>query len=297
MAFHVHACVRLRRSLYFFKSQKVSLYSLYAVRGSLWSQTPGMSHVTCARRRAPTGAHMTPYLRPSFRPGVKAYRTGLVLWCVSRRVRGASVSNVFLGRALVTEVILAGSSFLPSPSGTSRGCGVADNTPPLRCPAPAAQQPSGMLEGVLLLGGLPFPPVPRALPAQVAAMEALRQAAPAFSANATPALLERLDSVAFREALLACCSASGWATRPAAALLDELRENVYSSELVHTFDGSRYPDMSIEIGLHNESGYFPSLWQLLFLGYYVRARALRPDSTTSGLPVTHPNPNPNARGL
>ena len=165
------------------------------------------------------------------------------------------------------------------------------------CPAPAAQQPSGMLEGVLLLGGLPFPPVPRALPAQVAAMEALRQAAPAFSANATPALLERLDSVAFREALLACCSASGWATRPAAALLDELRENVYSSELVHTFDGSRYPDMSIEIGLHNESGYFPSLWQLLFLGYYVRARALRPDSTTSGLPVTHPNPNPNARGL
>ena len=181
-------------------------------------------------------------------------------------------------------------SFLPAR-------GVADNTPPLRCPAPAAQQPSGMLEGVLLLGGLPFPPVPRALPAQVAAMEALRQAAPAFSANATPALLERLDSVAFREALLACCSASGWATRPAAALLDELRENVYSSELVHTFDGSRYPDMSIEIGLHNESGYFPSLWQLLFLGYYVRARALRPDSTTSGLPVTHPNPNPNARGL
>ena len=141
-----------------------------------------------------------------------------------------------------------------------------------------------MLEGLLLLGGLPFPPVPRALPAQVAAMEALREAAPAFSANATPALLERLDSVAFREALLACCSASGWATRPAAALLDELRENVYSSELVHTFDGSRYPDMSIEIGLYNESGYFPSLWQLLFLGYYVRARALRPDSTTSGLP-------------
>ena len=189
------------------------------------------------------------------------------------------------------------SSFLPSPSGNAAVCGVADNTPPLRCPAPAAQQPSGMLEGVLLLGGVPFPPVPRALPAQVAAMEALRQAAPAFSANATPALLERLDSVAFREALLACCSASGWATRPAAALLDELRENVYSSELVHTFDGSRYPDMSIEIGLHNESGYFPSLWQLLFLGYYVRARALRPDSTTSGLPVTHPNPNPNARGL
>ena len=239
---------------------------------------------------------MTPYLRPSFRPGVKAYRTGLVLWCVSRRVRGASVSNVFLGRALVTEVSCM-SSFLPSPSGNAAVCGVADNTPPLRCPAPAAQQPSGMLEGVLLLGGLPFPPVPRALPAQVAAMEALRQAAPAFSANATPALLERLDSVAFREALLACCSASGWATRPAAALLDELRENVYSSELVHTFDGSRYPDMSIEIGLHNESGYFPSLWQLLFLGYYVRARALRPDSTTSGLPVTHPNPNPTARGL
>ena len=41
-----------------------------------------------------------------------------------------------------------------------------------RSPAPAAQHPSGMLEGLLLLGGLPFPPVPRALPAQVAAMEA-----------------------------------------------------------------------------------------------------------------------------
>ena len=99
-------------------------------------------------------------------------------------------------------------------------------------------------------------------------MAAIRRAAPAFSANATPALLERLDSVAFRKALSACCSASGWATRPAAALLDELRENVYSSELLHTFDGSRYPDMSIEIGLYNESDYFPSLWQLLFLGYY-----------------------------
>ena len=246
------------------------------------------------------GAHGRPHdpVSPSLLPsgGESLPGTGLVLWCVPESAWGLCVQCIPGSRPSYRGNPVG--EFLPSfPFHTTRSCGVADNTPPLRCPAPAAQQPSGMLEGVLLLGGVPFPPVPRALPAQVAAMEALRQAAPAFSANATPALLERLDSVAFREALLACCSASGWATRPAAALLDELRENVYSSELVHTFDGSRYPDMSIEIGLHNESGYFPSLWQLLFLGYYVRARALRPDSTTSGLPVTHPNPNPNARGL
>jgi hypothetical protein len=90
----------------------------------------------------------------------------------------------------------------------------------------------------------------------------------AASSAATPALLAVLNSSEFRGGLRKCCGVSGIAEESAGQLLDRLHAMLYASELVHNFDGSFETDATIEIGLYNATEYFPSTWQLRYLGYY-----------------------------
>ena len=109
----------------------------------------------------------------------------------------------------------------------------------------------------------PFPNVSRMNGVQIEAMRRIR-AAPRPSENATAALLQVLESAGMRASLRRCCpQLVGWS---ALELLDELRANVESAELVHNFDGSWEEDATIEIGLVPSATYFPSTWQLRYLG-------------------------------
>ena len=118
-------------------------------------------------------------------------------------------------------------------------------------------------------GAQPFPSgVDRMYPGQKEAVAAAQSSAQALSAAATPLLLAHINASSFRQGLQRCCSKSGLATESASTLLMRLREVMYAAELVHNFDGSFETDATIPIGAHNATDYFPSTWQLRWLGYY-----------------------------
>ena len=116
---------------------------------------------------------------------------------------------------------------------------------------------------------LPFPSgVERMYPSQRAAVKAAAVAAAPRSASSTETLLRHLNSSSFRAGLYGCCAAAHLHERSAHELLYTLRNMVYSSELIHNFDGSFESDVTIAIGANNATDYFPSTWQLRFLEYY-----------------------------
>ena len=118
---------------------------------------------------------------------------------------------------------------------------------------------------------LPFPPkIERMYEGQKAAVARAAKGAPALSDAATPLLLAYLNASSFRQALTTCCSKSGLASQTPHALLDKLRAIMYASELVHNFDNIRgfETDVTIPIGAHNATHYFPTTWMLRYLEYY-----------------------------
>ena len=141
----------------------------------------------------------------------------------------------------------------------------------LSCLAPAlgygARRGSGGGEFPPLTAGKPFPPhIPRMDATQKASFQRTAAAAPSRSSVATVALLAHVDSPPFRSALNACCSSI--ANQSAVRLVDRLRAGFAAAELVHNFDGNFEEDATIEIGLENATEYFPSTWELRWLGYY-----------------------------
>lgn len=110
----------------------------------------------------------------------------------------------------------------------------------------------------------PFPPtVERLNGIQRKAMKVTTKIATVASAQATPALLALLNSDEMRSSLRRCCPSL--VNMSSQQLLDELRGNVETAELVHTFDGSFDVGPSIEMNLYNATEYFPTQWQMRYL--------------------------------
>ena len=112
----------------------------------------------------------------------------------------------------------------------------------------------------------PFPEsVPRLYPSQRVAVATTTAKAQPASAQAHSEILSLLDSAEMRARLQRCCP--HLANASAAVLLDEITANVESAELVHTFDHSLDVAATVEIAL-NVTNYFPTQWQLRYLGYF-----------------------------